>query len=82
MTKPEFSFEVCYASTIVNSATISDIIKLNKILMHNKSEKTYIKFPSLNIDLLSIRIYTNERFNNLSNGGSQDGQILFITDNQ
>ena len=24
MTKPEFSFEVCYASTVVNSATISE----------------------------------------------------------
>ena len=56
MTKPEFSFEVCYASTIVNSATISDITMLNKVLKHIKSEKSYIKFPSLNIDSLSIRI--------------------------
>ena len=40
MTKPEFSFEVCYASVIVNSATISDITKLNKVLKHIKSEKS------------------------------------------
>ena len=65
MTKPEFSFEVCYASTIVNSATISDITMLNKVLKDIKSEKSYIKFPSLNIDSLSIRIYTNTSFNNL-----------------
>ena len=82
MTKPEFSFEVCYASTIVNSATISDITMLNKVLKDIKSEKSYIKFPSLNIDSLSIRIYTNISFNNLPNGGSQGGRILFITDNE
>ena len=57
MTKPEFSFKVSYASTIVNSATISDITKLNKVLKHIKSKKSYIKFLSLNIDSLSIRIY-------------------------
>ena len=82
MTKPEFSFEVCYASTIVNSATISDITKLNKVLKHSKSEKSYIKFPSLSIDSLSIRIYTDASFNNLPNIGSQGGQILFITGNK
>ena len=70
MRKPEFSFEVCYTSKIVNSATISDITKLNKVLKHIKSEKPYIKFPSLNIDTLSIRIYTDASFNNLPNGGS------------
>ena len=43
MTKLEFSFEVCYTSTTVNSATISGIIKLNKVLEHVKSEKPYIK---------------------------------------
>ena len=82
MTKPEFNFEVCYASTIVNSTTISDITKLNKVLKHIKSEKSYIKFPSLNIDSLSIRIYTDTSSDNLPNGGSQGGQIIFITDNK
>ena len=62
MTKPEFSFEMCYANTIVNSVTIPDITKLNKVLKHIKSEKSYIKFSSLNIDSLSIRIYTKRKF--------------------
>ena len=82
MTKPEFSFEVCYTSTIVNSATISHIIKLNKVFQHIKSEKLYIKFPSLNIDSLSIRIYTDESFKKFPNGESQGGQIIFIADNE
>ena len=54
MTKPEFSFEVCYGTTN--------------------------EFPSLSIDSLSVRIYTDTSFNNFLNGGSQGGQIIFITD--
>ena len=82
MTKPEFSFKVCYANAIVNSETISDITKLKKVLKHIKSKESYIKLPSLNIDSLIITIYTNARFNNLPNKGSQGGQILFITENE
>ena len=80
--EPEFNFEVCYASTIVTSATISDITKLNKVLKHIKTEKSHIRFPSLNIDSLSIRIYTNPSFNNLPSGGCHGEQIIFITDNK
>ena len=73
MTDSEFSFEMCYASTIVNSTTIFDITKLRKVLKHIKFEKS-CRFPSLNIDSLSIRIYTNTSFNKLPNGESQGGQ--------
>ena len=65
MTKPEFSFQVCYANTIVDYAAISHIFQLIKVLKCIKSEKSYTKFPSLNIDSLSIRIYTDASFNNL-----------------
>ena len=82
MVKLEFSFEVCYASTIVNSGTIFDIINLNKVIKYIKSEKLYIKFPSLNIDSLSVRIYTDTNFINFPSGGSQGGQIIFITGNK
>ena len=71
MTQPELSFKVCYDSTAVNSATISDITKLNKVLKHVMSEKSYMTFPSLNTDSLSIRIHTDASFKNFPNGGSQ-----------
>ena len=82
MTRPEFSFEVCYASTVVNSATISDIIKLNKVLKQMKSETSHIRFPSLDIQSLNISTYTDASFNNLPKGGTQGGQIVFIGDNK
>ena len=82
MTRPEFCFEVCYASTVVNSATISDIIKLNKVVKQMKSEKSHIKFPSLETQSLNIKTYTDASFNNLPNGGSQGGQIVFIGDDK
>ena len=56
ITKPEFSFEVCYASTIVNSATVFDINKLNKVLKHIKSEKYTSSFPA-SIQIQSILKY-------------------------
>lgn len=81
MIKPEFNFEVCYANAIVNSATIFDI-KLSQVLKHIKSKKSYIKFPSLSIDSLSMRVYTNASLNNLPSEGSQGGQITFRSDNR
>ena len=42
MTRPEFSFEVCYTTTVANFATISDI-KLNKVIKQMKSEKMVYK---------------------------------------
>ena len=57
MKNTEISFEVCYVSTTVTFATISDIIKLNKALKHIKSENLYIKFPSLNTGSPNIRTW-------------------------
>ena len=82
MTRPEFSFETCYARTTVNSATVSDVIKLNKVLRQIKSTESHIKFPSLDIKSISVKTYTDASFNNLPHGGSQGGQLVFITDKE
>ena len=46
MTNPQFSFKVCYANTILNSGTISNIIKRNKVFKHIKSENHTSSFPA------------------------------------
>ena len=45
-----------------------------------KEKKTHIKFPKLNLDHLYLKVYTDTSFNNLPNGGSQGGQIVFLCD--
>ena len=46
-----------------------------------KEEKTcIIKFPKLNLDHLCLNIYTDASFNNLTDGGSQGGQVVFLCD--
>ena len=61
--------------------------------MHNKSrapskhgnqkcKKYDIKFPPLSMDDLKLQLLTDTSFNNLPNGGSQAGKILFLTNNK
>ena len=45
-----------------------------------KSNKNCIKFPHLDLKTLQIKLFTDASFNNLPNGGSQGGQIIFVTD--
>ena len=80
MTRPEFSFEVCYTITVVNCATISDIIKLNEVLKQMKSEKFYIRFPSFEIESLCIKTFQDASSNNLPKRGSYGGEIIIIGD--
>ena len=82
MIRPEFSFETYYASTTVNSATVSDVIKLNKVLRQTRSKESHRKFPSLDIKSISVKTYTDASFNNLPHGRSQGGQLVFVTDKE
>ena len=45
-----------------------------------KEQKAHIKCPKFNLDHLSFKAYTDASFNNLSNGGSQGGQNVFLCD--
>ena len=50
---------------------------------HNQKCKKYdIKFPPLSMDDLKLQLLTDASLNNLPNGGSQAGKILFLTNNK
>ena len=69
-------------STKFNNPTISDVIKVNKIVKRLKLSTAFIKIPQMNLKSLYIKLFTDASFNNLPNGGSQAGQIIFLSDNQ
>ena len=78
--RPDISFAVCEASTKVNNATVADLLRINKTIKKLKSTPSYIKFPRLDLRSLNIKVFTDASFNNLPNGGSQGGQIVFLCD--
>ena len=80
MTRPEISFYTCSISTHIKNATVADLIATNKVIRFVKEKKSHIKFPSMDLSTLSIIAYADASWNNLPNGGSQGGQLVFLKD--
>ena len=80
ISRPDISFSVCESSTKFANPTIADIHHVNKIIRNVKNSKSIIKFPKLDLKTTKIQLFTDASFNNLPNGGSQAGQIIFLTD--
>ena len=80
MTRPKISFFVCETSTRIKDATISDLIAANKTIKFIQNTPTYILVPKLHLESLYIKLFADASFNNLHNGGSQGGFIVFICD--
>ena len=80
MTRPEISFEVCQINTRVKNATVADILSVNKVIKFVKSTPSSISIPKLDLKSLSITVFADASFNNLPDGGSQGGYIIFLND--
>ena len=63
------------------NATVSHLVKANKILRNVKNSPNSIGFSKLfDLKNLKVVVYTDASFANLPNGGSQGGQIVFLVD--
>ena len=80
ITRPEISFTVSEISSRISSATVADILTINKTIKFVKSSPGYITIPKLDLPSLSIAAYSDSSFNNLANGNSQGAHIVFLTD--
>ena len=58
------------------------MLHVNKIIKNVKYRNYDIKFPQLSMEDLKLQLLTDASFNNLPNGGSQAGKILFLTNNK
>ena len=76
---PEISFQVSNISSKVE-ATTSDIKETNKINKFVKENKNHITFPSFQLESTKIVVFSHAGFNNLYDGYSQVGHIVFIAD--
>ena len=80
ITRPEISFTVSEISSRISSATVADILTVNKTIKFVKSSPGYITIPKLDMSSLAIAAYSDSSFNNLPNGNSQGAFVVFLTD--
>ena len=80
MTRPDISYTVSRVSGHVKQATIADIKEVNKLIKHVKETTSTVAFPALDIPSTQVVVFTDSSFNNLEDGGSQGGQIVFLKD--
>ena len=82
LSKPEASFMFCALSTVQKSPQVADFAKYQKIVKDLKSSQTFIKIRKLDLNKISLRVYSDASFANLSGGASQLGYIIFCCDDQ
>ena len=77
---PDISFHTCVASTKTKTATINDIILVNKVIQQINNTPCCLLYPKLDRNTLYLLTFTDASFNNLPNGGSQGGHIVLLCD--
>ena len=82
ISRPYITFPICQASTKFKQATLADVIYVIKIIKNVKNSTNEIKISQLNLNNIELQLFTDASFNNLPNGGSQAGQIIFLTDDK
>ena len=79
ISRSSISFAVFESSTKFTHTTVAYIIYLNEI-RKVKSSHCFIQFPKLDLNTVKLQLFTDASFNNLPQGSSQAGQIVFLAD--
>ena len=80
-TRPDISFDVCELSTVLNAATVDDVLRVNKVVKKVKRRRVTLQFQPLDCaDGFTIECYGDASFGNLPEGGSQGGLVIFLVD--
>ena len=80
-TRPDVSFDVCELSTVLNAATVDDVLRVNKVVKKVKQRRVTLQFQPLDCaDGFTIECYSDASFGNLPKGGSQGGFVIFLVD--
>ena len=80
ITRPDLCFDVSQFSSKVKNAVVEDLVQLNKVVSRARKHKVGIVFPKLHMENIELKIFSDASFNNLPEGGSQEGHIVFICD--
>lgn len=82
-TRPDIAYDVCQLSVRYKNAQVLDIINANKTIKKVRNNNLCLKYPVLvDGDKYILKVYSDASFNNLPNGGSQGGYIIFLCDSE
>ena len=80
-TRPDVAYDVCELSTVLNVATVDDVLRANKVVKKVKQRRVTLQFRSLDCtDGYTLECYSDASFGNLPGGGSQGGYVIFLVD--
>ena len=83
ISRPDIGYNVSEMSSVIKNARVKDLLKANKTLKYLNNTHTNIKFPKMSsLKDLKIVMYSDASFMNLSDGGSQGGFVVFLSDNK
>ena len=79
---PDVTFAIYeLSSAIKKNATINHLIQASRVIKNVIYWKVILTFPQMqNLDECSLATYSDSSYNNLENGGSQGGFIIFLKD--
>ena len=80
MTRPDVAYHYCVLSTVQANPVISDFVKYKKVIRQLLNVSSCIRIRQLELDSLSICVYSDAAFANLPGGASQLGYVVFLRD--
>ena len=82
-TRPDIAFEVCELSSMFKTATVAELLRLNKLVLKLQKNNIILSFPGMqSLDECIIEAYADASFANLNGSFSQGGFVIFLKDNQ
>lgn len=82
-TRPDIAFDVCNLCVSYKNARIQDLLRLNQVINRVRKEEFRIHFPRLHsLELCYLECFSDASFANLSDGGSQGGFIIILSDDR
>ena len=80
-TRPNIALDICELSVSIPRATVSKILRLNKVVGWVKADPIRISFPKMkSLDECHLESYADASFANLQGHASQGGFIIFLSD--
>ena len=80
-TRPDIAFDICELSVSFSRATVSDLLRLNKVVSRVATDNIRLYFPEITpLEECYIECFSDASFANLCDNGSQGAFILFLRD--
>ena len=82
-TRPDILFDVGDLTGSAKTATINEVLRLNKVVSRLAGHQVRLKYPRMeDINGCHLQVFSDASFGNLTDGGSQVGLIVFLVSSE